>query len=147
MNHISEEVIQLLAASERPLNSEEENHLSNCLKCQAELELARLVITGVRQHPKPAFDFDISCSVLAELTLKEERTKRPFKPVIFISLLFIILAAVTIYVFRDSFLSLIGLAKQMFLYALLLAVVSIMSLLVIDMLRNYNKRMRMLESF
>ncbi len=64
--HLSDYDLQL-AADSAPLPAAEATHLHDCRRCQARLATYQRLFTATSRLPKPAFDFDLAATVLAQL--------------------------------------------------------------------------------
>ena len=121
-------------------------HVRLCEGCKTKVEVYRLLVTGIKQQPQPAFDFDLSATVLQQLPLLKEKTsdRTLLWALIFIGVVFVGLIG---YYFQHSFAYLFEGISAIFIYLIVISVVTVLAGLFIDMYKKYNKEMKLLDSF
>jgi anti-sigma factor RsiW len=77
--HLSAEELQQYALNKAACTAESMVHLEACPDCQADVAAYTLLMEGLRQQPKPAFDFDVA-AVLMERLATEQGMKTLLKP-------------------------------------------------------------------
>lgn len=65
--HLSERALQDAAESATPLLAPQAAHLRGCRLCQSRVGAYQQLFAAAAQLPTPAFDFDLTASVLAQL--------------------------------------------------------------------------------
>lgn len=65
--HLAERALQEAAESPALLPAPQAAHLRSCPRCQRQAATYRHLLTAAAQLPKPAFDFDLTSAVLAQL--------------------------------------------------------------------------------
>jgi hypothetical protein len=77
--HLSESALQA-AAEAAPLPTAQAAHLRGCPQCQGQVAIYRQLFVAAAQLPPPAFDFDLTASVLAQLPPVAPRPARAALP-------------------------------------------------------------------
>ena len=146
VKHLSDDEVQQFVVDK--LNCEKEilEHVHLCEGCKTKVEVYRLLVTGIKQQPQPAFDFDLSATVLQQLPLLKEKTsdRTLLWALIFIGVVFVGLIG---YYFQHSFAYLFEGISAIFMYLIVISVVTVLAGLFIDMYKKYNKEMKLLDSF
>ena len=65
--HLSEQALQAAAEAAALLPTAQAAHLQGCALCQSRVNTYRQLFGAAAQLPAPAFDFDLTASVLAQL--------------------------------------------------------------------------------
>lgn len=68
-SHLSEHALQAAAESAALLPATPAAHLRGCPLCQGRVATYQQLFTAAAQLPAPAFDFDLTASVLAQLSI------------------------------------------------------------------------------
>jgi hypothetical protein len=116
-------------------------HIQSCEQCKTKSEVYKLLIEGIGQQEVPSFDFDLPGLVLSQLPQKKQHH---FLDNIFLYLslsIVALLAGALLYLFRNQ---LIGLFEGVSAISILLMVttmVTILTLLAMDLLKTYQKKM------
>ena len=90
--HLSERALQDAAESASLLSPSQVAHLRGCLLCQGQVTTYQHLLTAVAHLPQPAFAFDLTASILAQLP----RAKPAF-PWVLSVMSALILAVVTVF--------------------------------------------------
>jgi hypothetical protein len=144
--HLSEIEIQQYALNKSDCGKDIIAHIESCEECAAEAENYRLMFTGIKQYPKPVFDFDISELVLARLP----KSKPAFALNSFFYFLFsVVLIGIGIpaYLFREYLLKIFVGIVPMVMYLIIITAVAILIFQGIEIYRKYQKQMQSLNSF
>lgn len=146
VRHLTDDEVQQFVVDK--LNCEKAifEHVHLCDGCKTKIEVYRLLVTGIKQQPQPAFDFDLSATVLHQLpSLKEKTSDRPLLwTLIFVAVVFV---GIIGYYFQHSFAYLFKGISAIFIYLIVISVVTVLAGLFIDMYKKYNKEMKLLDSF
>jgi hypothetical protein len=142
--HLTDEEVQEYVLNN---NSEAEisTHIEQCEACKARIETYRLLFTAIKQQPEPAFDFDLSALVLAQLPSPKSQQSRD---TIFVYLLIaasILMTAVAFYIFRIDLLSLLPDLTPFIGYLIIPSVVTVITLSSLDMYKKYQRKMKALD--
>jgi len=121
-------------------------HIHICSECKMKAEIYQSLITGIKQQSEPAFDFDLSALVLQKLSSPKQKTsdKSLLWVLIFIGVAFVGAIA---YYFQHSFAYLFEGISAIFIYLIVITVITVLTGLFIDMYKKYNKEMKLLDSF
>jgi anti-sigma factor RsiW len=65
--HLSEQVLQAAAEASALLPAAQVAHLRGCVRCQSQVATYQQLFAAMAQLPAPAFEFDLTASVLAQL--------------------------------------------------------------------------------
>ncbi len=65
--HLSDKEIQQYTLEKKNNSAKIAEHIRSCKACQSKLEIYQWVFSEVKEAPPPAFDFDLSALVLAEI--------------------------------------------------------------------------------
>ena len=135
--HLSEEELQMVASSQQVADDARTQHIEICTFCREQLEVYKLIVSAINEHPKAAFNFDLADAVLEQLltaSAKKTFNLRPFIIAAFI--------AVPLYLFRKNFLVLTSGIPAVFL---LLSVVAAIAIIVINIFKLYHTYQRRME--
>lgn len=141
--HLSDEQIQELAMNTTPATAATK-HVENCPACKTRLENYRLLISAIERETAPAFDFDLAAAVVAQI---ETPPAKPFTKGlwwIFAATMTVILTGVGIY-FGEYMPMLFDGIKSIGIYLVIISCVVLTIMLVIDKLKTYQKKMKLLD--
>ena len=144
--HLTDDEVQLYVEDMTQCDMNIVEHVHVCNECKMKIDIYRVVITGIKQQPSPSFDFDVSELVLQKLPSPKPKAtdKLLLWTLIFIGIAFV---GVIVYYFKGSFSYLFEGISSIFIYLLVITVVTVLTGLFIDMYKKYNKEMRVLDSF
>jgi hypothetical protein len=141
--HPSEMELQQFAMGKTDGPARLMGHVQSCEACQSTVAIYQLLMNEIRQMPKPAFDFDISSLVLAQLP---QRQPRPFLSLgFFIRALLIGAIGTPLYLFRKNILQVFAEISTVFMYAILGAALTFLIVQIINMYKNYQQQMEILN--
>ncbi|SHN33564.1 hypothetical protein [Mucilaginibacter sp. OK098] len=142
-DHLSEAEIQEYALGTAGLNTKE--HIGSCAICEAKAANYRLIFSAMDQLPQPAFDFDVTSLMLAQLPQPEtspDRDERRFYLLIFGALASI---SIPVYVYRVYFFKMFSGILPAAMYLVILVTVFILVFQGIEMFRKYRKQLNILN--
>ena len=146
VKHLTDDEVQQFVVDK--LNCEKAilEHVHLCEGCKTKVEIYQMLITGIKQQPQPVFDFDLSASVLQQLPSRKEKTsdRTLLWALIFIGIVFVGLIG---YYFQHSFAYVFEGISAIFIYLIVISVVTVLAGLFIDMYKKYNREMKLLDSF
>ncbi|HET6767333.1 MAG TPA: hypothetical protein VFH08_08040 [Chitinophagaceae bacterium] len=144
--HLTDDEVQQYVVGREHCEMSIVEHMHGCGECKWKAEIYQSVVTGIRQKPQPAFDFDLSDLVVRQLPSPKDRAS---DRVLFMVLIFIGIAAVGtgIYFFERSFVYLFKGLAAIFIYLIILTALTVFTGLFIDMYKKYNKEMKLLDSY
>ena len=146
--HLSEEEIQQYALDSSACEAATGDHVRVCEDCKEKVAGYRLLVTGIRQQPQPSFDFNLSEAVLSKLPLSaRKREVKELNPVYWLVLSGIVLVGATIYLFRRYAPGMFENIIPLLIYLIVPTVIIMLAILIIDMNRNYQKKMSSLDFY
>src|SRR5688500_13225078 len=101
--HLSDEQIQTFVLDRSACEPGIGEHVQQCDLCQTKVQAYQLMITAIEEQPIPAFDFDISEVVLANIEL-QQRKGRNWWMFILIAV-GVLISGVAVYLFREDIVS------------------------------------------
>lgn len=136
VNHPTDTALQEFAMGHAP---EWASHVAGCPACEAQVALYRNMAGAIREQPAPAFNFNLSAAVLAQLPAPRKKTF----PVLYTAIAGILLAAgVAVYFFRTDITALFNGAAAIFTWLVVTTFISILFFQGIDMWRGYRKNLQ-----
>jgi hypothetical protein len=105
------------------------------------------MITGIKEQPQPAFDFDLSNLVLQQLSPKKIKTSNDKLLAWIIVFIGLSVLSATLYYFQTYFSPLFEGINTIIIYLISITAVTVLTALFIDMYKNYNKEMKLLDSY
>ena len=66
--HLSDADIQQYVSDKTYCGADTIAHILECEHCRAKAETYRLIFSGIKQQPKPSFDFDLSGLILQQIS-------------------------------------------------------------------------------
>src|SRR6187402_2659334 len=67
IKHLTDNEVQQYVVDKQCCEARIVEHFHLCGECRSKVEVYQLLITGIKQQPQPAFDFDLSKMVLQQL--------------------------------------------------------------------------------
>jgi hypothetical protein len=168
MGHPSEMELQQYALDHSTCNRETVQHIQACENCQAQAAAYRSLFAGIKELPRPVFDFDISGLILSQLPdrLTEKAALIPnyiarpvsvgqtraqtkvsgFSPMAWVlASLSTAVFGITIYLFRKNIWNMFGGISVFFIYSILVAASIIVLIRVMGMYRKFLLQMEALN--
>jgi hypothetical protein len=151
--HLSEMELQQYVLDPAACTKESIAHIGACEHCRAEASIYQLLIAGINEQPKAAFDFDLSALVLSRLpemgaVNAESRDARRFG---FSAWIMIALVACTIgislYLFRKNIWNTFTGISGLFMYLILGAAAIVVALRILAMYKKYQRQMDRLNFY
>ena len=145
--HLTEEEIQQYALDNSGSYNKAGEHIHSCEECREKAETYRLLFNGIQQQQQPAFDFDLTELVMAQLP---SAAPKPAKENLLIY--FFIIAAITVtglasYFFRGYVAMLFGSIAPVLVFLLITGFITLSILLILDMYKNYKKKIHVLDVY
>jgi len=139
--HLAEIEIQEYILSSSPTIGSAFEHLQVCPKCRSKAEIYRQLILGIQAQDSPAFDFDLSASVMSKIT--EKKTNTSYFPLIWIFVSIAIGAILASSYFFGQFFS----VKLTDISSMLVVTTATILLLFqgLELIRNYKNQMKALD--
>ena len=144
--HLTDNEVQQYAVDKFNCEKRVDAHIHLCEECRSKVEVYQLLITGIKQQPQPAFDFDLPELVVQQLPLRKQKTSDRLLlwVLLFIGIGFI---GTIFYYFEGSFVYLFSGIAAIFIYLLIITALTVFTGLFIDMYKKYDSEMKMLDSY
>ena len=144
--HLTDDEVQQYVVDRQHCEMKIVEHIHLCGECKLKVEIYQSLITGIKQQPQPAFDFDLSELVVQQLPSPKEKTSDRLLlwVLIFIGVAFI---GTVLYYFEGSFVYLFKGIAAIFIYLIIITAVTVFTGLFIDMYKKYNNEMKLLDSY
>lgn len=146
--HLSEELLQQVAIEGVNNYPSEGEHIKNCEACQLQLLVYQELLVGIEHSPTPAFHFNLQETVLQNIRENSSaplhETQRYNKTILFLFTVLIFTTSV-IYLFRNELLQLTKIANKYSLYLIIGSGLLLLGLIAWDMLREFEKKMNVLN--
>lgn len=142
--HLSDEQIQELASGKAGMAKEIMTHAENCAGCRLKLHNYRLLINAVEKQPAPAFNFDLAAIIVAQI--ETPPAKAITKGLWWLCAITILamLTGTAIY-FGDYIITLVKELKSLVYYFIAISGLVLIIMLLIDQLKTYNRKMKLLD--
>lgn len=145
--HLSEQQIQQYALDKSACETDSTKHLDACEKCRAGVTAYQALFSAIEAAPKAAFNFDVTCLVLAQLP----ETKPAFHqriPAVYVILFFsIAFGSLAFYVFRPYLMNLFaGLSAIVFCLLAATALTIVVFESIADY-KTYNHKIKALDFY
>ena len=145
--HLTEEEIQQYAFDQSSVGEEINKHVLLCEECSSRVESYQLLFTGLKDQPQPVFDFDLSELILSQLPQPKPKVL-PENFLLYLVIFIAIFSAGTVsYIFREYLLSLFAGITPFLIYLIGSTAIIILIGLIIDMYKNYQKKMNTLDFY
>jgi len=142
--HLSDEQIQTFVLDRSTCEPGIGEHVQQCDLCQMKVETYQLMITAIEEQPIPAFDFDISEAVLANIEWQKRNGRNWW--------LFILIAAglsvsgVAVYLFREDIAGMFQGISTFLIYLIAFTGLLILIAVMIDMLKSYKSKLKIIAT-
>jgi len=146
IKHLSDDEVQHYAVDKPNCEKRIAEHIHLCEECRSKVEVYQLLITGIRQQPQPAFNFNLSELVVQQLPAPKEKTSDSLLlwVLLFIGIGFI---GAIFYYFEGSFDYLFRGIAAIFIYLIIITALTIITGLFIAMYKKYDSEMKLLDSY
>lgn len=145
--HPSEAELQEFALNQANTEKEAVEHIAKCEQCKVAIASYRALFTGIQQQTLPAFDFNLSALVLAQLP-KAKRSSMKEK---FLSYLGVVVAltlvGISAYIFWDYATAVFEGIAPILIYLIITAVAIIITGSSLDLYKTYQKKMSSLDIY
>jgi len=145
--HLTDHEIQLYALGMTADKLMIVEHIGLCEECQTKVDIFQLMITGIQQQQTPAFDFNLSESVLAQLPPPKKKLSIYNVINYLLVLIGILTTAAAVYIFRTYISGIFAGITSLVMYLILITVISLLSALSGEMYITYKKKMATLDHY
>ena len=142
--HLSDEQIQEFVLDSSACEPGIGEHVQHCDLCKTKVEAYQLVITAIEEQPVPAFDFDISEAVLANIALQKQQ-KKNWWMYLLISI-GILSTGTAVYLFKEDLVSIFQGIGTFLIYLMIITGLFILMAVVIDMLKSYKAKLKIIAT-
>ena len=144
--HLSDDEVQQYAVDKLDCEKRIAEHIHLCEECRSKVEVYQLLITGIKQQPQPAFDFDLSKMVLQQLPSPKTTIANDKALILIFGFMGIAFLGGAIYLFQIYFDLFEGI-KTIFIYLIAITAITVLVYLLIDMYKKYQKEMKVLDLY
>jgi len=144
--HLTDDEVQQYAVNKSSCEKRMAEHIHLCEECRTKVEVYQLLITGIKQQPQPAFDFDLSKMVLQQLPSTKTTIANDKALVLIFGFMGIAFLGGAIYIFQRYFDLFEGM-KTIFIYLIVITAITVLIYLLIDMYKKYQKEMKVLDLY
>ena len=143
--HLLEVEIQHYAIDKVSCGTQITDHIHSCEACRLKSETYRIILTEIKEQPKPVFDFNLTDLVMNQLPQPKHIASFENIVLYITTVVSILVTGFAIYFF-SSFLSnaVIGITPIV-TYLVITTLVGLLIFLGIDMFANYKKQMKILN--
>ena len=144
--HLTDDEVQQYVVDRQHCEMKIVEHIHICGECKLKAEIYESLVTGIKQQPQPAFNFDLSELVVQQLPSVKQKTN---DRLLLWVLLFIGIGFMggVFYYFEGSFVYLFRGIAAIFIYLIIITALTVITGLFIDMYKRYNSEMKLLDSY
>ena len=142
--HLSDEQIQEFVLDSSACAPGIGEHVQLCDLCRVKVETYQQVITAIEEQPIPAFDFDISEAVLAGIALQKRNGRNWW--LFFFFATGILVTGIAVYLFRKEIAIVFEGISTFLIYLMLVTGVFILIAVIIDMLKSYKTKLKIIAT-
>lgn len=142
--HLSDEQVQTFVLDRSACEPGIGEHVQQCDLCQTKVETYQLMITAIEEQPIPAFDFDISEAVLANIELQQRKGRNWW--MFLLIAVGILIFGVAVYLFKEDIASIFQGISTFLVYLIALTGLLILIAVIIDMLKSYKAKLKILAT-
>lgn len=144
--HLTEDEVQQFVLNSPAFEAGLVEHVHLCEICKTKVANYRLLFAGIKAQPEPAFDFDLSAAVLAQLPAAKVGLRRKGS-LVYLFVFAGIMLGLPLYIFRQYMKSIFSGITPVLIYLMLTAFIAILVIFVIDMHKDYQKKMNALDLY
>lgn len=139
--HVTDMEIQLFIFEEEKCDVHVVDHIKLCPQCAIKVAGYKMLVKGIEQQEKPAFDFSLADLVVNQLPQQQlpERFDKLFLYII--ALIVIFFVSTVFYLFKDTLLNVTWKTSAISTGLIITTVACIVIFLLADMFRKYQKQM------
>lgn len=144
--HLKDDEVQQYAVDKSNSEKKIAEHIHLCDECRSKVEVYQLLITGIKQQPQPAFNFDLSKMVLQQLPSPKTSIANDNALIWVFGFMAIAFLGGAIYFFQSYF-DLFESMRAIFIYLIIITAVTVLAYLFIDMYKKYKQGMKVLDLY
>lgn len=142
--HLSDEQIQELALNNNALSQDITAHAETCVACKLKIDTYRVMMSVIEETATPAFDFDLAAAVLTQIETSPPKSITKGVWWLFGIAIAAILVGVAIY-FGEYMTEVYQGLKSLAIILVAISGVVLTSMLIIDQIKTYQQKMKMLD--
>src|SRR6188472_159265 len=146
IKHLTDDEVQQYVVDKPNCEKRIAEHIHLCEECRSKVEVYQLLITGIKQQPQPAFDFDLSKMVLQQLPSSKTSIANDNALIWIFGFMGIAFLGGAIYLFQSYFDLFEGI-KTIFIYLIAITAITVLVYLIIEMYKKYQKEMKVLDLY
>jgi hypothetical protein len=145
IKHLTDDEVQQYVVDKQYCETRIVEHFHLCEECRSKVEVYQLLITGIKQQPQSAFDFDLSKSVLQRLPAQKTKTANDSLLIWLIIFTGISFTGGGLYFFRNYFRYFFEGIETILGFLIVVTALTVLAGLYIDMHKKYRKEMKVLD--
>jgi hypothetical protein len=145
--HLADAEIQQYVLQKANADAAITDHIRHCINCKIKTEQYRLLLDGIKEQEKPAFDFNLADLVMEQLPGHQPAVVNENPFFYFIVFIACLSFCVGCYFFGNKLLNLFGGITPILGGLILTTVASLLVFLCIDMYKRYQIKMRSLNFY
>lgn len=138
--HLSEQDLQQFVLNEFDCSNYIIEHINLCEKCKIEVEIYESIFAEIKKETSPVFEFDVSSSVLQNLSEKQKFSMDNYLFVLLSGILIVVLS-VFIYLTTQYFPTIFNEVSFTQFSLIIVTSLLISAFIYIDMKKNYKERL------
>jgi hypothetical protein len=146
-NHLLESEIQQYSLDRLNCKKQIIDHIQSCETCREKAEAYTVIFSTIKDQPEPAFDFDLTEMVMQQLPQAKPKVIVDKTMIFVLSFITIIAVGFTVAFFWSYFSELMTKITPMLIYLVITCVVSLMLFLGIDLYKDYNRKLKILNYY
>jgi ABC-type transport system involved in cytochrome bd biosynthesis fused ATPase/permease subunit len=145
--HLTDDEVQQYIADKKQCEQRIVEHVHICEQCKMNVMIYQSLIAGIKQQAQPAFDFDLSASVLKQLPVPQP--KAASNKLLTLILIFILVGFLTgtVYYFRSYLANMFEGVAAILIYLIAISAITVIAALIFDMYKKYQKEMKVLDLY
>ena len=143
--HCTDDELQQYAINKQLVEKGVAEHIHVCEDCRMKVEVYQSLITGIKQQPQPAFDFDLAEIVLEQLPAPKTKLSYDRMLIGVVAFICMTLTGTVLYYFRDYFTYLFDGLTTILVILIAVSAVTVLAGLYIDMYKKYRREMNVLD--
>jgi hypothetical protein len=150
-NHPSEAELQQFALDDSACTNATREHVENCQDCQKETSAYQILFSGIKEHPKPVFDFDLTGLVLSRLPpvtpVSVTSPPQGSFPTFMLATIVCCTAGIPLYLFRKNISNMFAAISSLFVYTIFLAAGIFVLLRILNMYKKFRQQMETINFY
>ena len=143
--HLTEEEVQQYAADSTQCDAVISRHVQLCKNCAGRVANYHLLISGIKEQPESAFDFDLPELVLTKLPQPKPRQQKDSFGVYGLIAAGVGIVSIVLFYLQQPGITVFPGVSSLPGYLIITSVCTLLAVLVIDMYIQYRKKMNLLN--